>query len=253
MALLAEALVHPTQAERAHALLAGSQRIAPQIAVAHISLWDVASLPDEPPRRIRHQHVSFHQHDPDQLERFFSDAHGMHAVDLARQLIDTIRADGSGATVYRPADFELPAPWRQTDLFRYVFQPAGLADELAMFWLKPDHQLVHGGICPGEGQADLTDVQAGALAALLRCLGPLAECTLRPAAQDTAALGLSPRQAQVLQLALGGDSEAQIARCMHRSPHTIHSHMRAIYRHFNVTSRAELLAHFLDRTGRNNA
>lgn len=54
--------------------------------------------------------------------------------------------------------------------------------------------------------------------------------------------GLSEAQSRVLRLALSGLSEKDIAHRLHRSHHTVNSHLRTIYRHYNVSSRAELLA-----------
>lgn len=64
-------------------------------------------------------------------------------------------------------------------------------------------------------------------------------------ADSAAAASLSPRQQQTLRHLLAGDSEKQIAHKFLRSPHTVHSYVKAIYRNFNVSSRAELLAHFM--------
>lgn len=57
-----------------------------------------------------------------------------------------------------------------------------------------------------------------------------------------ATCGLTEAQTRVLQLALTGMTEKEIANRLHRSHHTVNSHLRAIYRHYNVSSRAELLA-----------
>lgn len=53
---------------------------------------------------------------------------------------------------------------------------------------------------------------------------------------------LSEAQIRVLNLALAGHTEKEIALRLHRSHHTVNSHLRTIYRHYNVSSRAELLA-----------
>ena len=58
---------------------------------------------------------------------------------------------------------------------------------------------------------------------------------------------LSPRQKQTLRLLLSGDSEKQIATKLLRSRHTVHEHVKAIYRAIGVNSRAELFARFLRR------
>ncbi len=54
--------------------------------------------------------------------------------------------------------------------------------------------------------------------------------------------GLSPRMLQTLRCLLQGDSEKQIAAKLGISPHTIHVYVKSIYKHYNVFSRAELLA-----------
>jgi DNA-binding CsgD family transcriptional regulator len=56
---------------------------------------------------------------------------------------------------------------------------------------------------------------------------------------------LSPRQKQTLRLLLGGDAEKQIATKLSLSRHTVHEHVKAIYRSIGVSSRGELLAKFL--------
>lgn len=56
---------------------------------------------------------------------------------------------------------------------------------------------------------------------------------------------LSPRQEQTLRHLLGGDSEKQVARKLELSQHTVHVYVKAIYRRFGVSSRAELLAKHL--------
>lgn len=65
--------------------------------------------------------------------------------------------------------------------------------------------------------------------------------------------GLTRRQREVLDHLLAGRSEAEIGRRLYRSPATIHEHILAIYRHFQVETRAELLSYLLSRRPRGNA
>ena len=54
---------------------------------------------------------------------------------------------------------------------------------------------------------------------------------------------LSPRQRQTLRRSLAGDLEKQVAAAkLGLSRHTVHVYVKAIYRHFGVSSRGELLA-----------
>jgi DNA-binding CsgD family transcriptional regulator len=53
---------------------------------------------------------------------------------------------------------------------------------------------------------------------------------------------LSPRERETLQHLLDGKSEKQIAVAMRLSHNTIHHYVKALHRHFKVSSRSELLA-----------
>jgi DNA-binding CsgD family transcriptional regulator len=70
-----------------------------------------------------------------------------------------------------------------------------------------------------------------------------------PAQTATPQAGLSPAERRVLDLLVGGFGEKQIAKRLEISQHTVHNHVRAIYRCYAVHSRAELLAHFIDPRG----
>lgn len=69
----------------------------------------------------------------------------------------------------------------------------------------------------------------------MRCL------YLSPAARP----GMTPRQREIHQCLLKGYAEKQIASVMGLSRHTVHAHVKAIYKYFHVSSRPELLARFV--------
>jgi DNA-binding NarL/FixJ family response regulator len=58
---------------------------------------------------------------------------------------------------------------------------------------------------------------------------------------------LSERQRDVLILLLRGHSEKEVARDLGVSTHTVHTHVKRLYTEFDVSSRGELLALFVDR------
>lgn len=58
---------------------------------------------------------------------------------------------------------------------------------------------------------------------------------------------LSPRQQQTLQYLLAGSSEKQIATKTGLSRNTIHHYVKALYRRFGVSSRSELLVHWVNK------
>lgn len=71
--------------------------------------------------------------------------------------------------------------------------------------------------------------------------GPLARYA------DPSPLDLSPRARQVLACMLEGDGDKQIALRMALSTHTVNQYAKAIYRHFRVQSRPQLLARWVRR------
>ncbi|PCC67713.1 regulatory protein, luxR family [Nannocystis exedens] len=56
---------------------------------------------------------------------------------------------------------------------------------------------------------------------------------------------LTPREARVLELLLGGQTEKQFAEHLGLSIHTIHQYTKAVFRAFGVSGRAELMAKFI--------
>ena len=58
---------------------------------------------------------------------------------------------------------------------------------------------------------------------------------------------LAPRQRQALACLLEGDSEKQVAARLGIGIATVHTYVKALYRHFRVAGRAELLAWFVRR------
>ena len=52
---------------------------------------------------------------------------------------------------------------------------------------------------------------------------------------------LSPKELQVARLLAEGRTEPQVAARLARSPHTIHTHVKSIYRKLNITTRQQLM------------
>jgi DNA-binding CsgD family transcriptional regulator len=56
---------------------------------------------------------------------------------------------------------------------------------------------------------------------------------------------LSPRQREVLLLLLAGEGRKQIARRLRLSEHTVTDYLKSLHKHFEVSTRSELLAKFI--------
>ena len=66
---------------------------------------------------------------------------------------------------------------------------------------------------------------------------------------DPSPATLTPRLRDTLRCLLEGDGEKQAASRLGLSTQTVHQYVKALYRHFRVTSRPELMAYFLRRSG----
>lgn len=104
------------------------------------------------------------------------------------------------------------------------------------------------GICisQGTGEPDFSERQRQLIAFLHDELVPLVGRSLVSAVEPSP-WSLSPRLRQTLACLLEGDSEKQVAARLKLSVPTAHQYVTALYRHFGVSSRAQLLAHALRR------
>jgi DNA-binding NarL/FixJ family response regulator len=75
----------------------------------------------------------------------------------------------------------------------------------------------------------------------------LAPVNSRSAKPFHATSDLPPRLGQTLELLLNGASEKQVANQLKLSRHTVHGYVKALYRLYGISSRAELLARHLKR------
>ena len=66
-------------------------------------------------------------------------------------------------------------------------------------------------------------------------------------ATEPGVAALTPRLRQTLACLLEGDGEKQVAARLGLSWATVHQYVTALYRHFGVRSRAQLLVHILRR------
>jgi DNA-binding NarL/FixJ family response regulator len=151
----------------------------------------------------------------------------------------------------RVAEPEPEARVVEVDDVAQAHQPTGIDDRLVSVYQISDRDSTFNAItvhrAPREREFSPREVR------LLRFfhgeLGPLIGRAL-VSATEPGPDALSPRLRQTLACLLQGDSEKQLAARLGLSPTTIHQYVTALYRHFGVTSRAQLLAPMIKRMRR---
>lgn len=137
--------------------------------------------------------------------------------------------------------------WYASNFFREYMRPAGV-DEFAMS-LRLAPQL--GSLVAIAGNRPLGAPRVGDSAiTLLAVLGeeivPLLGTRLALDHQISRD-GLSPRERETLDCLLEGQSEKEVAATLGIRPSTVHDYVVQLHRHFDVQSRGELLAYFVQR------
>jgi len=153
---------------------------------------------------------------------------------------------GQDATALRQ-QMRTDRDWYRSDIFNEYRRPAYVDGFILSFSMNS----MTGSVVMVTTNQDVSDPQptphaAETLSLLTRQIAPLVGTVLTTRRQH-GLRGLSPRQRQTLDRLLAGDSEKEIASRLALSRTTVHEYIGALYRHFDVTTRGELMAYFLRR------
>lgn len=139
-----------------------------------------------------------------------------------------------------------PAEWEATPYYNELLIPMDMGDTfLSKRFIGSDGSQHYITVTRPIGDTPFTRREKAVAALFHDTLAAQFGTALATSADPAARL--TPRQRQVLDCLLDGDSEKQAAVKLGLHPATVHDHVKRLYRHFGVTSRAELLAYFLRR------
>lgn len=140
--------------------------------------------------------------------------------------------------------------WYRSAIWNEYRRPIGIDDQLTSVYQVSDAGLVNViALHRAYGERQFSRRQQQLLEFFHAELGPLIGRALVSAAEPSPGT-LSPRLRQTLACLLEGDSEKHVAWRLGLSRATTHEYVTALYRHFEVQSRAQLMAHALKRLGR---
>ena len=153
------------------------------------------------------------------------------------------RGGGASRVLWRPQHME--TPWQELPCGAWMSQVEAKDRIYMALALSPTLEFT---LCVDShlSDPDFSQRDAHFAQALLLGLQPL---VLRLALSHGLLEGqgrLSPRERQTLLLLLRGGSEKEIAQTLKLSPKTLHQYVSSLYRKFNVRSRPELMALWLE-------
>ena len=168
-------------------------------------------------------------------------------IDPTSEAIKAIRPP-PGRLVTRTRRQLLPdRAWYRSAHYQKYHRPTGTDHYAVSIWELPGDRLDGIGVYRAEGDRDFAPRELNLLRLVHAELGRLIGPVLVPADDSLSPARLPPRVRETLYCLLDGDSEKQAAARMGLSRETVHQYVKALYRHYRVASRAELLARVLRR------
>ncbi len=134
----------------------------------------------------------------------------------------------------------------RSSLYQDYFRPARLDPNVNCGRFTPGGTFHYGVFQRPLGERRFSDRETALLRLAHEELVPLIGTALATVREPGLA-DLAPRQRQVLACLLEGDGEKQVASRLGIGFATVHTYVKALYRHFRVAGRAELLARFVRR------
>jgi DNA-binding NarL/FixJ family response regulator len=140
--------------------------------------------------------------------------------------------------------------WYRSRAWDEYRRPIDIDDQLTSIFQTSDAGIVSViAILRASGERDFSARERRLLTSFHEELGRLIGHALVSATEPTPPR-LSRRLGQTLTCLLEGDTEKQVAARLGLSHATVHQYVTALYRHFGVGSRAQLLAHVMKRIDR---
>ncbi|MEW4569258.1 helix-turn-helix transcriptional regulator [Tautonia sp. JC769] len=153
------------------------------------------------------------------------------------------------AATFSRTDLMEDRPWYRSLEYQLIHKAYGVDHVLWCFHAIPcpaPDENVGLILCRAEGQRDFGGRDRAFVSEVVSALSPLVGGPLARFA-DPSPMDLAPRIRQVLACLLEGDGDKQVAKRLGMSVYTVNQYTKAIYRHFGVVSRAELLARWVRR------
>jgi DNA-binding CsgD family transcriptional regulator len=158
------------------------------------------------------------------------------------------RSAHTAGTCLARADLLTEAEWHRHEEYLALHRSVGADETLVCFRPipGPDDEVSEVFLCRDIGDRGFSLRDRAVVQEAMAAVGPLVGWPLGRFG-DPSPSDLPRRVRQVLRCLLEGDSDKQVATRMGLTRHTVNQYVKAIYRHFGVGSRPELLARWIRR------
>lgn len=137
--------------------------------------------------------------------------------------------------------------WFDRVLVEQYLSKIGYADCIAGFWAASRDRAVVMVVNRRANHPPFSDHDQTLVSLMLRAVAPIIDREIFRRDETYVAPSLSRREREILLMLLAGDSEKEIAARIQRSIHTVHTFVQKLHGLFNVSSRGELMAQFIDK------
>jgi len=217
-------------------------------AIVQASLWYLPAQGEPVMQRLRGRYILRPRKrtwNLEQLERLLASHHPKWSDPIIGTLRRKIAEVSGDARCDDYVTMISPAAWYASNLYQQLLRPLDVHNAYTCYWRIDPLHCLNVSIWMGPTPGDLTPAICAGARELYPLLYPLMHKVFVEDSIGQIIDALTERQHAVLNLILAGYSEKQIARQLHRSINTVHSHIRELYRQFDVQSRAELMSLFI--------
>jgi DNA-binding CsgD family transcriptional regulator len=214
---------------------------------ARCALWLIEELARRPAPRITYRAVVRPILDEGvlatlEMAQQALDAAGPISEVMVRGVLDHIRSPVTiiASSVGSPK-------WFQSAIVDRYLQQLGCIDCITSMWASTADRAISLICHRREMDPPFSENDSTLVSLMLRAVAPIVDRDLFRSMPPVSLKDLSQREREVLLMLLAGDSEKEIAATLHRSVHTVHSFVSRLHAHFNVSSRGELMALFVDK------
>jgi DNA-binding CsgD family transcriptional regulator len=151
-----------------------------------------------------------------------------------------------GATSYIQSDLINRKGYHGSVFYQHYMRPYHIEDSVSSVALNADGLAVGVTVCRCKGDPPFSDQDRATVELFNKLLTTKIGKPLATSYHISAGT-LSPRLRDTLVALIEGDSEKLLARRLKISPSTAHEYAAAIYKHFRVRGRTDLMAYLLKR------